>query len=160
MSKHNRKRTQAAIKPSKLALFRDYLVLLCDLRFSRYLTVQMLPILYVLLVIGGVGVIGQFVWDAFAQSPLRGITFLAASPVAILIWASACRAITEFLLAVFRMSEDVNKLAGIRPTVDKLDQLISGPSWMSRIMGAVQTASQQQQKSPRATPAIHPEKPQ
>lgn len=159
MSKHHKKHAHIAEKPSKRALFRDYLVLLCDLRFSRYLTVQMLPILYVLLVIGGVGVIGQFVWDAFAQSLLRGITFLVAAPVAVLIWISACRAITEFLLAVFRMSEDVNKLAGIRPTVDKLDQFISGPSWMSRIMGSVQSVSQQQ-KPPRATPAIHPEKPQ
>jgi hypothetical protein len=153
MSKH-RKYVE---KPSKHALFRDYLVLLCDLRFSRYLTVQMLPILYVLLVIGGVGVIGQFVWDAFAQSLLRGITFLVTAPVAVLIWASACRAITEFLLVVFRMSEDVNRLAGIRPTVDKLDQMLSGPSWISKLVTSVQTY-QQQQKPPRATPAIHPEK--
>ncbi|MEO6699372.1 MAG: DUF4282 domain-containing protein [Paraperlucidibaca sp.] len=153
MSKHHK----LAVKPSKSALFRDYMVLLCDLRFSRYLTVQMLPILYVLLVIGGVGVIGQFVWDAFAQSLLRGITFLVATPVAVLIWASACRAITEFLLAVFRISEDVSKLAGIRPTVDKLDQMLSGPSWISKLFSSVQ-AFQQQQKSPRATPAIYPEK--
>lgn len=146
-----------AIKASKRELFRDYLVLLCDLRFTRYLTVQMLPIFYVLLVIGGLGVIGQFVWDAFAQSLLRGMTFLVAAPVAVLIWVSACRAITEFLLAVFRMSEDVNRLAGIRPTVDKLDQFISGPSWLGKLLGGVQQAYQSQ-KPPRATPAIHPEK--
>ena len=152
MSKHRK----VPIKPNKYALFRDYLILLCDLRFTRYLTVQMLPILYVLLVIGGLGVIGQFVWDAFTQSTLRGLTFVIAAPVAILIWVSACRAITEFLLAVFRMSEDVNRLAGIRPTVDKLDQFISGPSWLGRIMGSVQAAAQQ--KPARATPAIHPEK--
>lgn len=152
MPKHNKPPIQA----SKRELFRDYLILLCDLRFKRYLTVQMLPILYVLLVIGGLGVIGQFVWDAFAQSLLRGMTFLLAAPVAILIWVSACRAITEFLLAVFRMSEDVNRLAGIRPTVDKLDQFISGPSWLGKLLGGVQTY--QLQKPPRATPAIHPEK--
>lgn len=152
MAKHHK----PPLKASKSALFRDYLVLLCDLRFTRYLTVQMLPIFYVLLVIGGVGVIGQFVWDAFAESMLRGLTFLIASPVAILIWVSACRAITEFLLAVFRMSEDVNRLAGIRPTVDKLDQFISGPSWLGKLISGMQSYSSQ--KPPRATPAIHPEK--
>lgn len=151
------KSPRATPKPSKMSLFRDYLVLLCDLRFSRYLTVQMLPIFYVLLVIGGVGVIGQFVWDAFAQTLLRGTVFLIATPMAVLIWVSACRALTEFLLAVFRMSEDVNRLAGIRPTVDKLDKFINGPSWISRLVGAVQTTNQQA-KAPRSTPAIHPEK--
>lgn len=115
-------------------LFRDYLAILFDLRFSRYLTVQLLPLLYVVLVLGGLGVICQQVWDAFGRDTPRGLTYLAASPFALLVWASACRATTEFLLAVFRMSEDVRTLASIKPTVDRLDNLLSGNNWVSRVL--------------------------
>lgn len=113
---------------------RAYLDILFDLKFSRYLTVQLLPLLYVVLVLGGLVVIGQLVWDAFAVSPRRGLAFLLASPLALLVWASACRATTEFLLVVFRMSEDVRTLASIKPTVDRLDGLLSGNNWLSRLM--------------------------
>lgn len=115
-------------------LFRDYIAILFDLRFSRYLTVQLLPLLYVVLVLGGLGVIGQQVFDAFGRNPARGLTYLAVSPFALLVWASACRATTEFLLAVFRMSEDVRTLSGIRPTVDRLDNLLGGNNWISRLL--------------------------
>lgn len=124
----------AAPKRSYVGLFKDYLRLLLDLKFSRYLTVQLLPLLYVVLVIGGLGVIGQQVWDAFAQGPQRGLAYLAVSPFALLVWASACRATTEFLLVVFRMSEDVRTLASIKPTVDKLDNLFGGNNWISRLL--------------------------
>lgn len=117
-----------------LFLFQDYLNILFDLRFSRYLTVQLLPLLYVILVIGGVGVIGQQVWDAFADSTRRGLIYVLVSPFAVLVWASACRATTEFLLVVFRMSQDVQTLASIKPTVDRLDNLFSGSNWISRLM--------------------------
>lgn len=117
-----------------LFLVRDYFSILFDLKFSRYLTVQLLPLLYVVLVIGGVAVIGQLVWDAFARETQRGLIFLAASPFAVLVWASACRATTEFLLVVFRMSEDVKTLAGIRPTIDRVGEMISGPNWLSRLL--------------------------
>ncbi|PQA50198.1 DUF4282 domain-containing protein [Amnimonas aquatica] len=120
-------------------LVRDYFRILFDLRFTRYLTVQLLPLLYVVLVIGGIGVIGQLVWDAFGDSAGRGLTFLLASPFAVLVWASACRAATEFLLVVFRMSEDVHRLAGIRPTVDKLGELMNGGNWFSRLMSFSKT---------------------
>jgi len=32
------------------------------------------------------------------------------------------------------MSQDVQTLASIKPTVDKLDNLFSGPNWISRLM--------------------------
>lgn len=115
-------------------LFRDYIAILFDLRFSRYLTVQLLPLLYVVLVLGGLGVICQQVYDAFGRDTQRGLAYLAVSPFALLVWASACRATTEFLLAVFRMSEDVRTLASIKPTVDRLDNLLSGNNWISRLL--------------------------
>ncbi len=117
-----------------LYLLKDYFSILFDLKFSRYLTVQLLPLLYVVLVIGGLGVIAQQVWDAFAVGTERGLMFIAASPFAALVWASACRATTEFLLVVFRMSQDVQTLASIKPTVDKLDNMFSGSNWISRLM--------------------------
>lgn len=116
-----------------LQLFKAYLRILVDLKFTSYLTVQLLPLLYVVLVLGGLGVITQYVWDAFALNIGRGLAYLLASPLALLVWASACRATTEFLLVVFRMSEDVHTLAGIRPTVDKLDSMVSGPNWFSKL---------------------------
>lgn len=147
------RRPRQDARPRGLAfLLRDYLTILFDLRFSRYLTVQLLPLLYVVLVIGGLGVIGQQVWDAFAQTPQRGLIYLLVSPLAALVWASACRATTEFLLVVFRMSQDVQTLASIKPTVDRLDNLFSGSNWISRLMPfikAYQASRDDDRPSPR-----------
>lgn len=115
-------------------LFMDYLRILFDLKFNRYLTVQLLPLLYVVLVVGGLGVIVQLVFDAFADNTQRGLIYLAAFPVAALVWASACRATTEFLLVVFRMSEDVRTLSQITPTVKRIDALFAGQNWVTRLM--------------------------
>lgn len=137
------------VRRSLLQLAMDYLRLLFDLKFQRYLTVQLLPMLYVILVIGGLAVIGQLVWDAFQEDTQRGLAYLAVSPLALLVWASACRATTEFLLVVFRMSEDVRTLASIKPTVDKLDHLFSGNHWISRLMPFMKAfqAAQEEKRS-------------
>ncbi len=133
-------------------LFVDYLRILFDLKFNRYLTVQLLPLLYVVLVIGGLGVIVQLVFDAFAHSPKRGLIYLLAFPVAALVWASACRATTEFLLVVFRMSEDVHTLSQITPTVQKIDAMFAGPNWMSRLMPFIKAYQDSRDSSSKNTP--------
>lgn len=115
-------------------LFMDYLRILFDLKFNQYLTVQLLPLLYVILVIGGLGVFAQWIVDAFAHSTQRGLIYVLVFPIAALVWASACRATTEFLLVVFRMSEDVRTLSQITPTVKKIDAMFAGSNWMSRLL--------------------------
>jgi len=142
MTKHTRvpqitlKQKPGSLPPKRniAQLFVDYLRILFDLKFNRYLTVQLLPLLYVVLVVGGLGVIVQLIFDAFAHSTQRGLIYVLAFPVAALVWASACRATTEFLLVVFRMSEDVRTLSQITPTVKKIDAMFAGPNWISRLM--------------------------
>ena len=137
-------------------LFMDYLRILFDLKFNQYLTVQLLPLLYVVLVIGGLGVIVQLVVDAFSHSTQRGLIYVLAFPVAALVWASACRATTEFLLVVFRMSEDVRTLSQITPTVKKIDAMFAGSNWVSRLMPFIKAFQDNPNaSSPKNTPDTH-----
>lgn len=136
-------------------LFVDYLRILFDLKFNQYLTVQLLPLLYVVLVLGGLGVIIQLVVDAFAHSAERGLIYVLAFPIAALVWASACRATTEFLLVVFRMSEDVRTLSQITPTVKRIDALFAGSNWMTRLLPFIK-AYQDSRDSQTKNPPVEP----
>lgn len=142
-------RKQAA--PGRLAGLRDTLGLLADLEFSQYLTVRLLPLTYVLLLAASVIVVARDVWQAFAAGIDTGLIHLALAPAALLLMALASRVAIEFLLVLFRMSQDVKTLSGIRPAVDRLDGLLSGGSWISRLVKAVQSG----RETPSSSPTDH-----
>lgn len=157
-SRTSNKNEASIISGSMLGTLKDYFRLLFDLSFNQYLTLKMLPIFYVIIVIAGMGVIGQLVWDAYGHSTWRGMLYTLASPMAALFWVSACRATTEFLLAVFRMSGNVQRLAQITDTVDRLEKAVMPASWLGKLVNtSAQVMNSTQQKTP-TTPAIHPEK--
>ena len=124
--------------PGGLAGLRETLGLLSDLEFSQYLTVRLLPLMYVLLLAASVFLVARDVWQAFAADVDTGLVHLALAPAALLLMALASRIAVEFLLVLFRMSQDVKTLSGIRPAVDRLDSLMSGGSWIARLVKAVQ----------------------
>jgi len=119
---------------STRGLVVDFFSILLDLRFTRYLTVQLLPVVYVLLVLAGAGVLADWAWQAWQEDLWRGAAHTVAYLPALLIWATVARALTEFLLVVFRMSQDVQTLASIKPSIDRIDGLFSGTHWMSRLV--------------------------
>lgn len=153
-AKHPANRPQATEAASYFATLRDYVKLLFDLSFTHYLTIKMLPIFYLIIVMSGLGFIAYMLWAGFNDSLWRGLLYTLASPMAALFWISACRATTEFLLAVFRMSANVERLAELKNTADRLEKAITPAAWLGRMM----TSGSQQKTPAAATPAIHPEK--
>lgn len=116
-----------------VAVCLNYLRTLFDFTFTRYITIQMLPVLYgVLILASGITVV-QLVIDAFNSSPLKGWVYLVLSPFAFIVMISAWRGVLEFLVVTFRIAEDMEKLSGMRESVDKISGMADFSSLTSRI---------------------------
>ena len=94
---------------------------LFNFRFDKYMIIQVIPGVYGLALVAiGVGLLYISI-EAFVQSTWRGIFYLFfAAPLTFLVLASVLRALLEFYMVVFRISEHVDELVGIRDTVDRL----------------------------------------
>jgi hypothetical protein len=94
---------------------------LLNFRFDKYMIVQVLPGVYgILLAALVLSIIGATV-IAFMKGFWYGVGFLILpAPMTFLVVASILRALLEFYLVVFRISEHVDELVGLRDTVDRL----------------------------------------
>ncbi len=88
---------------------------IADLRFGRYLSMQLLPIFYVLLLFGAAVVIAALTALAFWFSPWWGLVALLIAPLAWLVTAAVIRAALEFLVMAYRIMltvQNMNEVAG------------------------------------------------
>ena len=94
---------------------------LLNFKFDKYMIVQVLPGVYgILLAALSLTIIAATVM-AFMKGFWYGIGFLILpAPLGFLVAASVLRALLEFYLVVFRISEHVDELVGLRDTVDRL----------------------------------------
>ena len=94
---------------------------LFNFRFDKYMIIQVLPGVYgIALTAIGMGLLYLCV-EAFMASTWRGLFyFFIAAPVTFLVLASVLRALLEFYMVVFKISEHVDELVGLRDTVDRL----------------------------------------
>lgn len=94
---------------------------LLNFKFDKYMIVQVLPGVYGILLVALVFSIITATVMAFMKSIWLGIGFMILpAPLAFLVVASILRALLEFYLVVFRISEHVDELVGLRDTVDRL----------------------------------------
>ena len=94
---------------------------LLNFKFDKYMIVQVLPGVYGILLVALVFSILTAAVLAFMKSIWLGIGFLILpAPLIFLVVASILRALLEFYLVVFRISEHVDELVGLRDTVDRL----------------------------------------
>lgn len=97
---------------------------LFNFKFDKYMIIQVLPGVYGMsLVAIGIGLL-YLCAEAYFISPWRGLlyTFVAA-PLTFLVLASVLRALLEFYMVVFKISEHVDELVGLRDTVDRLSTI-------------------------------------
>lgn len=94
---------------------------LFNFRFDKYMIIQVLPGVYgIALAAIAMGLLYLCV-EAFMASTWRGLFyFFFAAPVTFLVLASILRALLEFYMVVFKISEHVDELVGLRDTVDRL----------------------------------------
>ncbi len=111
----------------------NYLRALFDFTFTRYITIQMLPVLYGVMILASGIAVTQLVVSGFAHSTGRGWIYLLLSPFAFIVLVSTFRAILEFLVVTFRIAEDIEKLSGMRESVDKISGMTDISSLTSRI---------------------------
>ena len=94
---------------------------LFNFKFDKYMIIQVLPGVYgIALVAIACGLVYVCV-EAFMASTWRGLFyFFFAAPLTFLVLASVLRALLEFYMVVFKISEHVDELVGLRDTVDRL----------------------------------------
>ena len=99
----------------------EYWRQLFNFRFDKYMIIQVLPGVYGMLLFAIVLTIIFWCGVAFMKSIWLGLFVLfIPAPITFLVSASLIRALLEFYVVVFKMSEHVDELVGLRDTVDRL----------------------------------------
>lgn len=111
---------------------KTYLTGLFDFRFSTYVTIQVLPWLYGLMMVTSVVAVGWLVLGAWLESPWRGGLALLLSPLLLLFLISLARGVLEFYIVIFRIAENMDELLEIRESVDKLTDFTNLPAALTR----------------------------
>ncbi len=84
---------------------------LFDFSFSRFITVQMFPVLYGVILAATLIAAGYFTVEAFLSSWWRGLFYLlVAAPVGFITVATIARALMEFYVVVFRIAENMDEI--------------------------------------------------
>lgn len=114
--------------PLLVRAFRKFSQGILDFRFQHYLTMQLLPVFYGLLLLGILGVFAGLNAFAFWLSPHIGFIALAITPFALLISFAVTRAALEFMVMAYRIMETVNRMDRIPNQVDNLNSKVDGIS--------------------------------
>lgn len=101
---------------------------LIDFRFNQYLSMQLLPVFYGLLLLGILGFFVLVNAVAFWFSHWVGLAVLAVTPFGLLIAFAVTRAALEFLVMAYRIMETVQRMDRIPQQVDNLNSKVDGIS--------------------------------
>lgn len=94
---------------------------LADWRFNRYLTMQLLPLFYLLLLLGALVTIGSIVLLCFYYvSMLAGLIALILSPIVFLITFAVIRAALEYLIMAHRIMRIIERMDALPTQVTDL----------------------------------------
>ena len=108
---------------------------LFNFKFDKYMIIQVLPGVYGIALVAIACALIYVCVEAFMASTWRGLFyFFFAAPLTFLVLASVLRALLEFYMVVFKISEHVDEPVGLRDTVDRLsgigasvDEMGAGP---------------------------------
>lgn len=115
MTDHNNKTDES------VSAWRHFAAGILDLRFQRNLTMQLLPLFYLVLLLGAGGVILLAVALAWWLWPIAGVIATLIAPVAFLAAVAVIRAALEYLVMAYRIMETVNRMDRIPSQVDNLN---------------------------------------
>ncbi len=83
---------------------------LTDLSFRRFVTPRIMRSLYLMSVIGAGLASAAWMFSGFKESVWRGLFTIVTVPVAFFTYILTARVVLEFMLAVFRIAENTEKL--------------------------------------------------
>jgi hypothetical protein len=89
---------------------RLMLVILTDLSFKRFVTPRLVRLIYFISLIAAA--LSALAWmiSGFKTGVIYGLFTIATGPVAFFIYMLTARVVLEFMLAVFRIAENTEKL--------------------------------------------------
>ncbi len=117
---------------------RGYFTTLFDFSFSRFITVQMFPVLYGVILASTLIAALYLTIEAFVSSWWRGLFYLfIAAPIGFITVATITRAMMEFYIVVFRVAENMDEIriiterfSGISQSVESMRDLTKRiPFW-------------------------------
>ncbi len=128
MDSYSRSEDDQIAKPSLVKRISRFFSMLFDFSFSEFITVQMFPVLYGVVLSSTLFALIYLTVEAFLVSIPRGLFYLfLAGPVTFIAIATILRAVMGFYIVVFRIAENVDemritagKLSGITNTMDEV----------------------------------------
>ncbi|EKF76153.1 hypothetical protein A11A3_01625 [Alcanivorax hongdengensis A-11-3] len=99
---------------------------LADWRFNRYLTMQLLPLFYVLLMAGALVAVLGIVGLCFWFSVLAGIIAACLAPLVFLVIAAVIRAALEYLIMAHRIMRIIEGMDALPGQVGDLTHRVEG----------------------------------
>ena len=90
---------------------RGFFGALFDFSFSELITTRVIKFLFVLAVIGSAIASIFYIGAAFTHSTGLGVLVLIISPLIFIVYVTVARIWLEVLIVVFRISEDVKRIA-------------------------------------------------
>ncbi|MEP5230568.1 MAG: DUF4282 domain-containing protein [Alloalcanivorax sp.] len=99
---------------------------LADWRFNRYLTMQLMPLFYLLLIVGALVVVVSAVGLCFWFSTLAGIIATAIAPLALLVIVAVIRAALEYMIMAHRIMRIIERMDALPGQVADLSVRVDG----------------------------------
>lgn len=99
---------------------------LADWRFNRYLTMQLMPLFYLLLILGALVVVVGIVGICFWFSLLAGAIAAVIAPLAFLVIVAVIRAALEYLIMAHRIMRIIERMDALPDQVADLSVRVDG----------------------------------
>lgn len=106
---------------NKEKLDQSKILQLVDWQFNRYLSMQLLPLLYLLMIIGAVLLVGFLVAASFSSSLWFGLATACLSPLILLVAVAIVRAALEYLVMAHRTMNIVESMRALPDQVSKVE---------------------------------------
>ncbi|WP_156495671.1 DUF4282 domain-containing protein, partial [Alcanivorax sp. HI0033] len=81
-----------------------------DWQFNRYLSMQLLPLLYLLMIIGALLLVGFLVAASYSSSLWFGLAATVLSPLLFVVFVAIVRAALEYLVMAHRTMSIVESM--------------------------------------------------
>lgn len=135
--------------PSIGQAIQRYFSTLFDFSFTRFITVQMFPVLYgVILASSLIGAIYLTI-EAFFTGWVRGLFYLfIAAPIGFITIATITRALMEFYIVVFRIAENADEIRAIAEQFSGLSQSVESMKDWTRLIPFWKNAGSKPDETP------------
>ena len=110
--------------PSAVQSIHTRIPNVADWQFRRYLTMQLLPLFYVLLLLAAIVAIGGIVAFCFWLHLWAGIVAASLAPLVFLVSAAVIRAVLEYLIMAYRIMRIIERMDALPDQVTDLSHRV------------------------------------